>query len=79
MMKPRPLRSIADLCALRRAIEHDPKSAAPSGLHAYTLAARRKLAAIDQEITAVLAEQRAAAGRPVPVAGYAGRQTNRGR
>ena len=70
--------TIESLIATRRAIEDDPASKnPPGGAYIYTAKARAKLAQIDRQITALLAEERKAAGRPVPVDGYSGRQSKR--
>lgn len=45
----------------------------------YTAQARKKLDAIAQAITFHLADQREAAGMPVPTCGYSGQQQNRRR
>lgn len=72
--------SIAELVAMRRIVESEPSNRMPAGsLYLYTPKARRKLDEIDRAIAEKSAEQRAAAGNPVPASGYSGRQTNRRR
>lgn len=70
-----------ELTELRRSIEavpanqdHDPRT-----VWRFTPAARKKLDAIDQQITWNLAQARSAAGNPVVADGYSGRQSNRRR
>jgi hypothetical protein len=72
--------SNAELLALRLSIETNPTYFnGPDSIFKFTGVARRKLDAIDREITHNLAMARAAAGDPVPCDGYSGRQTNRRR
>lgn len=69
---------IAELLKKIEAIESDPANrATDGGLYLYVPKARKRLAKRRDEIAAVMAQKRAAEGRPVAVAGYSGRQTNR--
>lgn len=67
-----------ELLALRKQIELDPSNRA-DGVFMYVPSARKKLDAIDRQITYNLAVKRAADGNPVPPHGYSGRQSNRRR
>ncbi len=70
--------SQAELLALQKKIEEDPANHLPAGsIFRLTSTARKKLDQIAQAITFHLADKRAAAGNPVPISGYSGRQTNR--
>lgn len=66
-----------ELLEMQTAIKSDPKNQNTGGLWKYTPAARKKLDAIQRQITHNLAMKRAAEGRPVVCDGYSGRQTNR--
>lgn len=69
-----------ELVELMRAIEADPANQMPPGqLYLYTPKARKKLAAIQEQITHNLAMKRAAEGNPVVADGYSGRKSNRRR
>lgn len=66
-----------ELLEMKQKIESDPQNQTSGVIWKYTPSARKKLDAIDREITHNLAMKRAAEGRPVPCDGYSGRQTNR--
>lgn len=70
-------RTTPELVEMQAAIERDPQNQTSGGLWKYTPAARKKLDAIQRQITHNLAMKRAAEGRPVECDGYSGRQTNR--
>ena len=70
----------AQLLEMSSAIEADPANQMPPGsLYLFTQPARKKLDEIAMAITDNIADARAAAGDPVPTAGYSGRQSNRRR
>ena len=70
--------SKAALLQMQQAISEDPASKATGGgLFLHTAPARKKLDEVASAITMHMADDRAAAGRPVPTCGYSGRQTNR--
>lgn len=72
--------SKAELLEQMQAIEADPANKNPDGeVFRFNAAARKRLDAIAQAITFHLADEREAAGKPVPCDGYSGRQTNRRR
>jgi hypothetical protein len=69
-----------ELLELMAKVEANPANAMPSGsLYRFTPAARRKLDAIQRQITHNMAMKRAAEWRPVVADGYSGRQSNRRR
>jgi len=68
----------ASLLALMDQVSKDPANRAPEGsLFIHTKAAGKKLDDIAQAITWHIGDEREAAGKPVSVDGYSGRQTNR--
>lgn len=72
--------SQAELLAKQAAVMADPSSRnTQGGIHLYTPKARRMLTNIAEAITFHLADNRAAAGRPVTTDGYSGRKQNRRR
>jgi hypothetical protein len=70
-----------ELVAMMEAVTADPANLAPpgQGIYTHTPAARKKMGAIAAAIAMHMADERTAAGRPVPVDGYSGRQTNKRR
>ena len=70
-----------ELLAMMHDVTSDPANLAlpGQGIYTHTPAARKKMDAIAAAIAIHMADERAAAGRPVPVAGYSGRQTNKRR
>lgn len=74
------LHTKAELIEMARRLAEDAENHAPPGASVHLLkpSARKKLTAIDQAITWHMEDDRKQAGRPVPVCGYSGRQTNRG-
>ncbi len=72
--------SKAALLQMQQGISDDPANKETGGgLFLYSAPARKKLSAVATAITMHIADERAAAGRPVPTCGYSGRQTGRRR
>lgn len=70
----------AALLSQSAALDADPANQtdpAQGSIHRLTPAARKKSSALAQAIAWHMEDERKAAGRPVPVAGYSGRLTNR--
>jgi hypothetical protein len=68
----------AELTAMMEAIHNDEnQKSPPGGIYLFNEKARKKLSLIAEAITMHLADDRAAAGRPVSTAGYSGRKSNR--
>lgn len=67
-----------ELLRMQEVVSADPASRnTAGGIHLYTPAVRKQLSAIAQAIAWKVEDTRAAAGRPVPTAGYSGRRSNR--
>lgn len=71
-------KTMDELVSMQESLVSDPRNRDSEGsLYLYNPATRKKLAAIASQISFLMAEKRAAEGRPVPVWGYSGRRSKK--